>query len=58
MKTKTLKEVVNMNNKQMQFPTREELDHAFHYIHDQINRIAVLEEAEMIAKEHEENPPS
>ncbi|MED4227745.1 hypothetical protein [Neobacillus cucumis] len=33
------------------FPSREELDEAFHYLHDQINRISVVEEMEMVKKE-------
>lgn len=41
---------MNSNNK---FPSREELDQAFHYLHDQINRISILEETEMIKKEKE-----
>jgi len=35
------------------FPSREELDQAFHYLHDQINRISVVEEVEMLKKENE-----
>jgi hypothetical protein len=38
-------------NKKEPFPSREELDEAFHYLHDQINRITVDEEKEMV--EHE-----
>ncbi|MBM7651895.1 hypothetical protein [Neobacillus cucumis] len=34
-----------------EFPSREELDEAFHYLHDQINRISVVEEMEMVKKE-------
>jgi len=34
-------------NKKSQFPTREELDHAFHILQDQIIRISVKEEEEM-----------
>ncbi|WP_157273151.1 hypothetical protein [Neobacillus bataviensis] len=34
-------------NRKNEFPTREELDQAFHYLHDQINRISVVEEVEM-----------
>ncbi|MEH7416956.1 hypothetical protein V7266_16850 [Neobacillus drentensis] len=33
------------------FPSREELDQAFHYLHDQINRISVVEEVEMLKEE-------
>jgi hypothetical protein len=33
------------------FPSREELDEAFHYLHDQINKISVVEEMEMVKKE-------
>ena len=36
-----------------EFPSREELDEAFHYLHDQINRISVVEEVEMLKKENE-----
>ena len=36
-----------------EFPSREELDEAFHYLHDQINRISVVEEVEMQKKENE-----
>jgi len=35
------------------FPSREELDQAFHFLHDQINRISVVEEVEMLKKEKE-----
>ena len=38
-----------------EFPTREELDQAFHYLHDQINRISVVEEVEM-RKEDNDRP--
>ncbi|TWD98954.1 hypothetical protein FB550_108211 [Neobacillus bataviensis] len=34
-----------------EFPSREELDQAFHYLHDQINRISVVEEVEMLKQE-------
>lgn len=34
-------------------PTREILDESFHFLHDQINRITVLEEVEMIKAERE-----
>jgi hypothetical protein len=34
-----------------QFPTREELDQAFHFLQDQITRISVSEEEEMEMKE-------
>ncbi|WP_285857720.1 hypothetical protein [Neobacillus cucumis] len=37
-----------------EFPSREELDQAFHYLHDQINRITVVEEVEMQKQEKEE----
>jgi hypothetical protein len=36
-------------NKKSQFPTREELDQAFHFLHDAINKIAVQEEQEEMA---------
>jgi hypothetical protein len=41
--------------KQNDFPSREELDQAFHFLHDQINKISVLEEMEMNKKEEEGN---
>ncbi|CAH2714349.1 hypothetical protein BACCIP111895_01512 [Neobacillus rhizosphaerae] len=44
-------------NKKNEFPSREELDQAFHFLHDQINIISVVEEVEMIKKDkdvHEE----
>jgi hypothetical protein len=41
-----------MNKKEPSFPTREELDQAFHYLHEQINRISVDEEEEMVMEEH------
>ncbi|MEH7439065.1 hypothetical protein V7182_16450 [Neobacillus drentensis] len=41
-------------NKKNEFPTRKELDEAFHFLHDQINRISVVEEVEMI-KEDKDN---
>ncbi|WP_413307678.1 hypothetical protein AA0X95_08185 [Bacillus sp. 1P10SD] len=40
-------------NKKNEFPTREELDEAFHFLHDQINRISVVEEVEMMIDEQE-----
>lgn len=39
-----------MNEKE-KFPTREQLDEAFHFLHDAITRISVEEEAEMLIKE-------
>lgn len=33
--------------KKSEFPTREELDHAFHFLQDQITLISVREEEEM-----------
>ncbi|MEH7299320.1 MULTISPECIES: hypothetical protein [Neobacillus] len=42
-------------NKKNEFPSREELDEAFHFLHDQINKISVVEEVEMI-KENQDNP--
>ncbi|MCD4838940.1 MULTISPECIES: hypothetical protein [Neobacillus] len=42
-------------NKRKDFPTREELDQAFHYLHDQINRISVLEVMEIMKEEKEGN---
>ncbi|WP_223591851.1 hypothetical protein [Neobacillus bataviensis] len=41
-----------MKNKN-KFPNREDLDQAFHYLHDQINRISVIEEVEMMEEEKE-----
>ncbi|MDQ1144552.1 hypothetical protein QE429_001379 [Bacillus sp. SORGH_AS 510] len=41
-------------NKKNEFPSREELDEAFHFLHDQINRISVVEEVEMM-KEDKDN---
>lgn len=38
--------------KNKDFPSREELDQAFHFLHDQINRISVLEEVEMVKEEN------
>lgn len=43
--------------KRTEFPSQEQLDQAFHFLHDEINRISVIEEIEMIKKEkdgHEE----
>lgn len=37
------------------YPSREELDQAFHFLHDQINKISVIEEMEMNKKEEEGN---
>ncbi|MCM2531210.1 hypothetical protein NDK43_00590 [Neobacillus pocheonensis] len=39
--------------KENQFPTRKDLDEAFHFLHDQINRISVEEEKEMVISEKE-----
>jgi hypothetical protein len=36
------------------FPTRDELDHAFTILQDQITRITVAEEEEMIKQEKEQ----
>ncbi|MEH7179054.1 hypothetical protein [Neobacillus vireti] len=33
------------------YPTREQLDEAFHFLHDAINRISVEEEEEMMVEE-------
>ena len=41
-------------NKKEPFPSREELDEAFHYLHDQINKITVDEEEEMVMHENPE----
>jgi hypothetical protein len=35
-------------NEKNEFPSREELDEAFHFLHDQINKISVVEEIEMV----------
>ncbi|WP_157081466.1 hypothetical protein [Neobacillus soli] len=46
--------------KKDEFPTREDLDQAFHFLHDQITRISVIEEVEMVKNEgdgHEEKQP-
>jgi hypothetical protein len=40
-------------NKKDKFPAREDLDQAFHFLHDQITRISVVEEVEMIKKDNE-----
>ncbi|MCH6265973.1 MULTISPECIES: hypothetical protein [Neobacillus] len=43
--------------KRNEFPSQEQLDQAFHFLHDEINRISIIEEIEMIKKEkdgHEE----
>lgn len=37
------------------YPSREELDEAFHFLHDAINRIAVEEEEEMLMEEMNKN---
>jgi hypothetical protein len=37
-------------NKKKQFPSQEELDEAFHFLHDAINRITVEEEVEMVSE--------
>ncbi|WP_156431305.1 hypothetical protein [Bacillus sp. FJAT-29814] len=39
--------------KRNDYPSREELDQAFHFLHDQINKISVIEEMEMNKKEEE-----
>jgi hypothetical protein len=38
-------------NEKSEFPSREELDEAFHFLHDQINKISVVEEVEMVKNE-------
>ena len=38
-------------DKKSQFPTREELDQAFHFLQDQITRISVDEDEEMVVEE-------
>ncbi|MCM3568181.1 hypothetical protein [Neobacillus mesonae] len=38
-------------NKENHFPSREELDEAFHFLHDQINRISIVEDIEMMKQE-------
>ncbi|MEH7010322.1 hypothetical protein V7087_05800 [Neobacillus niacini] len=37
------------------YPSREELDEAFHFLHDAINRITVEEEEEMMLEENRNN---
>ena len=37
------------------YPSREELDEAFHFLHDAINRITVDEEEEMVMEENRNN---
>jgi hypothetical protein len=37
------------------YPSREELDEAFHFLHDAINRISVEEEEEMVMEENGES---
>jgi hypothetical protein len=37
------------------YPTREELDEAFHFLHDAINRITVEEEEEMMMAENDKS---
>jgi hypothetical protein len=41
-------------HKKSQFPSRENLDQAFHFLQDQITRISVDEEDEMVVEEKEE----
>jgi hypothetical protein len=38
-------------DKKGKFPSREDLDQAFHFLHDQITRISVVEEVEMIRED-------
>jgi hypothetical protein len=38
-------------NKKSQFPSREDLDQAFHFLQDQITRISVEEDEEMVVEE-------
>ncbi|QIZ10414.1 hypothetical protein HFZ78_29935 [Priestia megaterium] len=38
-------------NEKNEFPSREELDEAFHFLHDQINKISVVEEIEMVKED-------
>ncbi|WP_251549927.1 hypothetical protein [Neobacillus muris] len=42
-------------NRKKRFPTRKQLDQAFHYLHDQINRISVVEEVERLKLEKQGN---
>jgi hypothetical protein len=37
------------------YPSREELDEAFHFLHDAINRITVEEEEEMMMAENDKS---
>ncbi|MBI0577513.1 hypothetical protein IEC97_09085 [Neobacillus cucumis] len=39
-------------NKKSSFPSREELDQAFHFLQDEITRISVVEEVEMVKQEN------
>lgn len=50
-----MKELIILHEKK-QFPSREDLDQAFHFLHDQVNRISVDEEEEMVKQE--KNLPS
>jgi arsenate reductase-like glutaredoxin family protein len=50
---KISKEVKPMNIKK-EFPSREELNEAFHLLQDQITKIAVEEEQEMVSTEKTE----
>jgi hypothetical protein len=49
-KNKSFEELILMNKKE-QFPSREDLDEAFHFLHEAITRISVDEEEEMVMKE-------
>ncbi|MEH7374973.1 hypothetical protein [Neobacillus drentensis] len=40
-------------NEKNEFPSRKELDEAFHFLHDQINKISVVEEIEMVKEENQ-----
>ncbi|WP_154663518.1 hypothetical protein [Neobacillus dielmonensis] len=42
-------------NRKNNFPSRKQLDQAFHYLHDQINQISVTEEVERIKEEKQGN---
>jgi hypothetical protein len=44
-----IKELISMNKDK--YPSREELDEAFHFLHDAINRITVEEEEEEMKME-------
>ncbi|WP_462411155.1 hypothetical protein [Neobacillus sp. Marseille-QA0830] len=44
-----------MMNRKKNFLSRKQLDQAFHFLHDQINRISVDEEVERLKQEKQGN---